>query len=174
MALPRPATQVMACPDQQHRSWHCHDQQRGTRGGGSWCCHDQHSALLIGSCALGLGTGGQRERRLRSRVRRRRRQEPISSLVLSFALGASCKPLQAIVICVDSDESDDDGYDETDDDDMSQYQDMCDRFLWERLVVSRFLKGVGKGTSLTRSRPKGLVGLQSHAHLGAGHASSVG
>ena len=102
------------------------------------------SALLIGSCALGLGTGGQRERRLRSRVRRRRRQEPISSLVLSFALGASCKPLQAIVTCVDSDESDDDGYDETDDDDMSQYQDMCDRFLWERLVVSRFLKGVGK------------------------------
>ena len=135
------------------------------------------SALLIGSCALGLGTGGQRERRLRSRVRRRRRQEPISSLVLSFALGASCKPLQAIVICVDSDESDDDGYDETDDDDMSQYQDMCDRFLWERLVVSRFLKGVGKrnlSKTLTPLRGWGECDCTRCVYLGVRHASSGG
>ena len=52
-------------------------------------------------CALCLSTGGQRERRLRSRARRRRRrrrrQESISRLLRSFALGASCKPLGAIV-----------------------------------------------------------------------------
>ena len=51
-------------------------------------------------CALCLSTGGQRERRLRSRARRRRRrrkQESISRLLRSFALGASCKPLRAIV-----------------------------------------------------------------------------
>ena len=54
----------------------------------------------LSACVLYLGMGGRRERRLRRIARgrgRRRQQKSIPSPLRSLALGASCKPLWAIV-----------------------------------------------------------------------------